>query len=469
MHVAASRWTCWLITLAPALAAQGSWSPVAGTAPPGTSPTISFDRARNVSVLTVYGGSLTIQAWERGGGGWGVRGSTATQTNGRQQMASAFDSVRGVTVVFGGGQAYVGDNETAEWNGSTWLPVVPPLSPLPRTRHAMTFDAARGVSVMFGGTLGAVSPVFYQDTWTWDGSSWTQRFPLAFPSIRCGHAMAYDSARGRVVMFGGTLSSPATYYSDTWEWDGSNWFERVLAGPAPSPRHEHAMAYDPTARVTYLFGGFDPSGNPLGDLWSFDGARWTQLTTASSPARRGDCGLAFDVARGRLVLFGGLNANWASYLNSSGPPFLRDTWEYTPGIVGSFTSFGAGCAGSRGTPTLRAHLGSVPAAGQTFRTQIDNLPLTGPVFVFLGASNSSYGGLPLPFPLGAIGMLGCTLLASGDALLPVQNVLGVGLLSIDIPANAAGATLFEQAFVVDPGVNALGLTASQGAQLVVGG
>jgi hypothetical protein len=278
------------------------------------------------------------------------------------------------------------------------------------------------------------------------------------------------------VMFGGTRmgwtgAPPANaFYGDTWEWDGINWYQRTPSGSAPSLRHEHALAYDPVARVTYLFGGFDSDGNPLGDLWSWDGSRWTPLLTASSPAHRGDCGLAFDSARGKLVLFGGLNADWATYVqNPSGTPFLRDTWEYTPGAAGSFTNFGAGCAGSRGTPAVRAHLGTVPIAGQTFRTQLDNLPLTGPAFVFLGVSDTAYGPLPLPFPLGPIGMTGCTLLVSGDVLLPVQNILGTGLLSVDIPFSSSGATLYQQAFVFDPGVNPLGLTASNGARLVVGG
>lgn len=459
------------------VAAQGSWALVANTAPPGASPTMSFDAARNQTVLTVFGGSLTIQAWERSGGSWSLRGSTATQTNVRQHMTSAFDGARNMTVVFGGGSGEGGNDETSQWDGSVWQPGGSPTAPPHRTRHAMAFDGARGVSVLFGGQHWVTgTPIVRQDTWTFDGTQWTQRFPATFPAVRCGHAMAYDSARARVVLFGGTSVGwtpsppPSAFHGDTWEWDGSNWFERVSSSPVPSPRHEHAMAYDPVAQVTYLFGGYGPDGSPLGDLWSWNGTRWTQLLTASSPARRGDCALAFDTARGKLVLYGGLNADWATYVqNHSGTAFLRDTWEYTPGTVGSFTSFGAGCAGSRGTPAVRAHLGARPTAGQTFRTQIDNLPLTGPAFVFLGASSTTYGGLPLPFPLAAIGMPGCTLLVSGDVLLPVQNVLGVGLLSVDVPSSAAGATLYQQALVFDPGVNALGLTASDGARLVIGG
>ena len=39
--------------------------------------------------------------------------------------------------------------------------------------------------------------------------------------------MAYDSQRGKTVLFRGTIfpgaSSPSALFGDTWEWDGSAW------------------------------------------------------------------------------------------------------------------------------------------------------------------------------------------------------------------------------------------------------
>lgn len=35
--------------------------------------------------------------------------------------------------------------------------------------------------------------------------------------------MAYDSARGRIVMFGGSGNAYPSELGDTWEWDGKNW------------------------------------------------------------------------------------------------------------------------------------------------------------------------------------------------------------------------------------------------------
>ena len=48
---------------------------------------------------------------------------------------------------------------------------------------------------------------------------WTQREDIG-PRARVLHALAYDSARARVVLFGGNaLLAP---FNDTWEWDGGS-------------------------------------------------------------------------------------------------------------------------------------------------------------------------------------------------------------------------------------------------------
>ena len=49
-----------------------------------------------------------------------------------------------------------------------------------------------------------------------------ERFPATSPSARGGSAMAYDAARGRVVLFGGA-DVDGTPLGDTWTWDGTTW------------------------------------------------------------------------------------------------------------------------------------------------------------------------------------------------------------------------------------------------------
>ena len=62
------------------------------------------------------------------------------------------------------------------------------------------------------------------------------------PSPRWGHAMAYDSARDRIVLFGGA-DSLEDRMADTWEWSGDGWMRLPATGPPP--RAYAAMAFDP--------------------------------------------------------------------------------------------------------------------------------------------------------------------------------------------------------------------------------
>ena len=70
----------------------------------------------------------------------------------------------------------------------------------------MAYDSQRGRVVLFGGygDSGGLA-----DTWEWDGSTWVERTPATSPPARSGHAMAYDSQRGRVVLFGGYGTRPS--------------------------------------------------------------------------------------------------------------------------------------------------------------------------------------------------------------------------------------------------------------------
>src|SRR5437868_5501888 len=87
-----------------------------------------------------------------------------------------------------------------------------PLQPSPRWEHAMAYDAARGVTVLFGGSGGG----YNDETWEWNGTTWNQR-AVPGPSPRAGHTMAYDAARGVTVLFGGYNGS--AYNGETWEWN----------------------------------------------------------------------------------------------------------------------------------------------------------------------------------------------------------------------------------------------------------
>ena len=170
-----------------------------------------------------------------------------------------------------------------------WVPTSIPA----RQSHAMAWDAARQRVVLFGGSGGLAR---LSDTWEWDGATWTQRTPVASPPGRNWHAMAYDAARQRVVVFGGgnRMSLPS---DDTWEWDGATWTQRTPAASPPA-RSGHALAYDSARQRVVLFGGEAsfPMSDNLSDTWEWDGATWTERNHVASP-RAQAVPLVYDGAR----------------------------------------------------------------------------------------------------------------------------------------------------------------------------
>ena len=96
-----------------------------------------------------------------------------------------------------------------------------------------------------------------------ESATWSQPASRPPPTARTAHAMAYDAARGRVVLFGGSTGVGG---NNTWEWDGSQWLEQTSATPPPDPRSGHAMAYDAVRSQIVSFDG--GSGLPDDETWT---------------------------------------------------------------------------------------------------------------------------------------------------------------------------------------------------------
>lgn len=107
----------------------------------------------------------------------------------------------------------------------------------------MAYDEARGELVLFGGRGGeGPNPA---ETWVRRNESWVRLHPEDEPSPRYGAAMVYDSSRREIVLFGGWAGSNGgnETSNETWIWDGVNW---RLAEPVTSPpsRAFAAAAFD---------------------------------------------------------------------------------------------------------------------------------------------------------------------------------------------------------------------------------
>jgi hypothetical protein len=276
----------------------------------------------NGAVISQWGS----QTWAWNGDHW--RRIVTPGPWSRSRHGMVFDGGLQEIVVFGGqggsSTSFYGD--TWAFDGSAWRDLGV-AGPSPRARFGMAYDTARQRAVLYGGTgIIGHQPQYSDETWEWDGQGWHLRTPTARPPLRAQTAMAYDSIRGRTVLFGGSgVAAGMPYHGDTWEWDGTTWLLRHAGGAgsgAPSPRGAHRLVFDAQRGRTVLFGGSD--GGPLGDLWEWDGGVWHQRHSPGAPAgpeARSDHTMAYHAPTGRTIVSGGFTSP------SGGTPFY-DTWSW---------------------------------------------------------------------------------------------------------------------------------------------
>ncbi len=301
--------------------AAPSWVPVQTSGPaPRAGHSLTFDAGRNVTVL--YGGgpgngpgtgAATAETWEyRASTQLGVAGTWTLATPAQSPPpltghAAAYDVARGLTVIFGGYDGVRARDETWEYDGRRWTASTA-FGPGAISHLAMAYDESRRVAVLcclFGGT----------DTWEYDGAKWSPTSSSLDPAMHAFPSMAYDARRSRIVLFGDK------HTSETWEYASGAWCRRSTA-TSPPPTVVAAMAFDAGRGMTVLFGGvaFGSGGAAASsDTWEYDGVDWRRSATPTSPESRNGHAMAYDSVRGKIVMFGGMNA--------AGVP-LGDTLEY---------------------------------------------------------------------------------------------------------------------------------------------
>jgi formylglycine-generating enzyme len=167
-----------------------------------------------------------------------------------------------------------GDGKSVHFNGNAgWMDMTPSGIKFDRENGSCTYDSWRGRLVLFAGGGETVS----DDLFEWDGARWHESSVYPRPSSRAGAALAYDTQRGMVVLFGGDTAANggAKLVNDTWTYDGESW-EQSFPVSAPTPRKNAHMKYDPRRGRVVLYGG-DDGGEGADDMWVWDGATWNQL------------------------------------------------------------------------------------------------------------------------------------------------------------------------------------------------
>ena len=181
-------------------------------------------------------------------------------------------------------------------------------TPSGRFDARMVYDPATTQTILFGGStatdVATKASYEFSDTWAWNGLIWTQLFPLHIPTARYGHVMVYDSARNRIVMFGGRTGGGKTDLNDTWVFKGGDWTQ-IVTPNSPPARILAGGAYDPNRDRFVLFGGASISADgktvtPFHDTWEFDGTTWTHRGGEGPDVLKPI--LVYDAARNQVVM-----------------------------------------------------------------------------------------------------------------------------------------------------------------------
>ncbi len=300
----------------------------------------------------------------------------------RTGHAVAYDVSRSVIVLFGG----AGMADTWEFDGREWKEKEHDGGPSSRTEHQLIYDEVKKRIVLFGGT--SVDGEVLTDLWSWDGSRWTE---LSAGTGASG-SVAFDPSQGVLVLVtagehgtrtwhlneghwelmdvdsplqpDGTLFASDTgvhYYggaeycgvegassqsaSSLWSWEGGRWTLTSSVGPG---RHEAVVIHDDQRDRIWVHGGAAVKpwwhcgnfGQPCRLLClqvaststhEFDGTHWTPIGSAGAGAMlqgRSRASMAYDEARRRTVLFGGVVYRDGMGENPPPPEPLDDTWEW---------------------------------------------------------------------------------------------------------------------------------------------
>jgi hypothetical protein len=139
------------------------------------------------------------------------------------------------------------------------------------------------------------------DTWSWDGSSWTQ-LPTVHRPLTVGCCPVYDASARQLVSLGYSGTSWGGI-NRTWIFDGTDW----QMSPASTPNGmDISTVEDPIGSGVLLILGTNPGVSAL-ETWRWDGHSWQRLDSNGPPDTPGFA-LGVDRANKQVVLFGGRDA-----------------------------------------------------------------------------------------------------------------------------------------------------------------
>ena len=250
----------------------------------------------------VYGNTLVLADNDAGAWYWdGKRWIVSKKPSGSYSSSvPVFDPVLRKSIALAGGAT--GDGFTTwAWDGSSWslLGAGPDGDGPPQ----LGFDLATNQMIaLVGNTDWATT-----STWVLDGVLWKRVGDPNGPTARLAAGFAYDPLTRVLVLHGGIFSQgkgDRVALADTWTWDGTTWTEQhPTTNPPPG---WDGLAYDPAGHQLMLVNV--AVVNEVSDpteisMWSWVGANWHRLSPHRLPAVGFWPGLTYDQANHQFLLF----------------------------------------------------------------------------------------------------------------------------------------------------------------------
>ncbi len=233
----------------------------------------------------------------------------------------------------------------------------------------------------------------------------------------------------------------------TWAYSNGTWTD--LSGKStqtPPALMDGSIAYDVADGKVLLFGGryYSSNGSASNQTWAFQGGQWTQFGPSTIPTARYYAALAYDPEVSQVLMFGGEGT--VPYGGGTTYYPLADTWEF---VNDTWTEL---------IPRLAA---AYPSTDVGIPTSLTTLPLG----VF-GSAAFSYSGLPV----------GCES-ADSASITCVPTAAGLSHIVVSVTSATAQTTASTQLSVAnlprivgfDASANPTGVNSSTTLSASVGG
>ena len=260
------------------------------------------------------------------------------------------DPVRARVLVFGGTDGTLRNDvwtlalvPVAKW--SRLLPQGTP--PSAREGSVLVYDSARDRMILFGGNGGG----WNTDVWALSlgaTPAWTPLATLGSPPPAVRSAAVYDAAEDRMVIYNGSSTWQLSFAADA---NQPSWTPLTATGTPPF-RANFTAVDDSAGQRMIVYGGSNGAGSTFGETWALSlsaSPAWSQLLpTGTLPKPRYFHSAAMDPTRGQMIVFGGFNLESGVLTWRAGPWVLAlegaPAWQEGHGDLSPPRSDGADAA-----------------------------------------------------------------------------------------------------------------------------